>query len=401
MARVASFVFGVLMAAGVSPLAAQDVPTWQIGDSWNVEKSFTLVSKRSDIRLSFRMTEIYTLTLTEIFDRPTPGGGTERIYRRTRSNGHVVGSGTAQTSFGNFTVRWSPDGTADTGQMWRQVSDLSVCLLETHVSGDIEAGADWLGGLYLKAAAIQMDTIATNDPPSEESDFPLGPVGETWTSHMFIHSTGTVRLTWNPDFPWFLVGGKPQDISVPLNLDEDLVADYTYAGPNPIPEAPDALRFQSAAETGWYSPAGEEVVRMEVSGIETPEGGVGFQDEVRLITGWRLSPDPYVRSLSFEPPRPNQGDWFRFSGKTLANKAVTVTILGAGGGASSSQASTVSRSNGWFSVYLTAPAHDDTTPSSADNGSFGVEVLVDGVGRKVVTLQLDRRNAAKPHWQRY
>ncbi|MCX7013493.1 MAG: hypothetical protein NTW86_13220 [Candidatus Sumerlaeota bacterium] len=401
MTRFVSIVFAAVAAAGASLGAAVDVPTWQIGDAWDVEKSYTLVSKRSDIRLTFRMTEIYTLTLTEISDRPTTNGGIERIYRRTRSNGYVVGSGTAQTAFGNFNIRWAPKGTADSGAMWRQVSDLALCLIDARVSGDIEAGVEWLGDLYVKIASIDMNMVAVSDPPGEEEDFPLDPAGETWTSRSVVYNTGVVQLTWNPDFPWFLVGGKPPDISLPLTLEQEFVGDFAYVGPDPLPGAPDAVRFQSAAETGWYSPAAEEVVRMEIPGGDAPEGGVGFQDELRLITGWRFNPDPYVREISFSPPRPYQGDWVRLNGKTSPNKAVTVTLLGQGGGGSGSQASTVSGANGRFLVYLIAPNHDDLTPASADKGSFGVEILVDGLGRKVVTLQVDRRNAAKPYWQWY
>jgi hypothetical protein len=81
---------------------------------------------------------------------------------------------------------------------------------------------------------------------------------------------------------------------------------------------------------------------------------------------------------------------------TAPNTTVTATLLD-----DWDTTQTISDGGGNFAAPVTAPNHNDHSPGSADGGSFGVEVLVNGVGNTVTTMQIGRRSAVASSWTRY
>ena len=402
MNRVHVFLVVVVLYGPASFAAGIDVPTWQIGDAWDYEDALTLVSERADMQLNFAVKETYTSTVAEILSEPTAQGGVEKIYRLPRSNGHLSGSGTVQfPTYGSpLNIRLAATGSSDTGESTRLVSDLSQRAFEAHMKGDIEV--QFLS-VWTKVATIQLDMLTNYLVPGEEMDFPLETVGETWALHTTLDSTITLDVKFDPAFPyWALLGGKPNDIHNNTHDVRPLDVTYTYAGPAAITGWPDAVRFGlTGFETDWYSPMAEDCVRRELPGVMDPVEHVGFKDAVRRILAARLQPDPNIRSFAIGTVPAYQGQIFQVKGKATVGAQVTGTLLGEGGAAAGQIVTATVRTNGYFYLYLTAPNHDDRTPASADQGSFGVEVNVAGMGRKMITVQTLKRSAARSHWQAY
>ncbi|MCX7012937.1 MAG: hypothetical protein NTW86_10340 [Candidatus Sumerlaeota bacterium] len=396
MNRLAWCVLAAIALVQRSWPAAIDVPTWQVNDAWDFSNTYTLLSNDPQAQASINLVETYTSTVQEILTESTPSSGTLETYRLVRSNGKVTGSGQVTASGIPFNVRMAPTGSTDTGELRRWSSDLSLVQEEFHIKGDVQAQVL----IWVTVATIQVDWLTTTSLPAEDSDFPLGPTGETWDFQATLYTKVAYKVQFYDSILWAIIGGKPADVVATVYDTRPLACLYTLTGPDPLPTAADAVKYGNATvETDWYSPSAKQMAKRYIEGFYVDDAHtLGFSDAVLQVTASHVQADAAITSLAFTPPRPPRGQAFQLSGRGNPNAPVTAKILGEGG--VGNEASTTSNASGDFTVDLLAPGHDDTTPASADAGSFGVEVAVTGQGRKMVTLQTQLFSAVED-WRQY
>jgi len=382
------------LAAAGAPAA--DVPTWQAGDWWNVKQSFTIrfgTTTPVNLALNMSTTDTFRLTVADIADRTTTGGQPVRVYRRTRSNSSVTGRGSFTSGVLTITFRWK-SGTKTTGEDWSAVSDLSTVRDQFRLtSGTLEA---LVLIFWLPLATITIESTTDANPPHEVADFPLTTIGEQWQAVFWQRSYGRIRVVWNPLFGGW-GGSAPPDIDQSFDTSVPMIAIYRYTGREARGGFPQTYHIeQPPAGSLWYEPTIKEFVESAQS-TGNLGGDIGFENMTRLITGRSLATDPNIQNLTFAPTPAYRGRRVTLSGTTTAGTTVTATILGEG-----ASDRTRADSLGRFDLSLVCPNHDDNSPSNDDVGSFGVEVVAQGVGRKVVTLRLDLPpTSTRRGWQSY
>ena len=382
-------------AATAAAPSAVDVPTWQVGDRWLVKQSFNLgFSTTTPIALSFSLptTETYRLIVSDLADRATTSSGVVRVYRRMRSSGLLSGSG--QFSSGSLTInfRWREPVSVTTGQDWISESDLSRVHEFSRLNGTLEAR---LGPVWLDLATVTLDLTVDSKPPREEADFPIATVGERWLMPVRQRAYGRFQVAWNPSFPW--PGGRPSNLSQSFDTTTPIMFTYRYTGREARGGHPQTYHIQAYPGASlWYEPSIKEYA--EVSGDSLDFGRSSrLQNLKTVITSSTVAADPPIMGLQFAPSRPTQGQQVLVMGSATPNASVSAIVIGDRFGSSGLVPST-----GFFMLMLRAPRRNDNSPSTDDGGSFGVEVTVQGMGRKVVTLQLYLPPAsARRGWQLY
>jgi len=201
-------------------------------------------------------------------------------------------------------------------------------------------------------------------------------------------------VSWADGVAW---GGEtPDDLHQQLGNIVDHWLDFVFAGR--VAQGSYAQTCELDADplvTAYFEPSIKEYARYETSLFDFGDFG-GLRNFNRRVTGYHLNRDAAMESLAFTPLRPRRGDVVSLGGATAASTLVSARI------GNRSLGSVVSDAQGAFALTFTAPWNDDDSPASEDGGSFGVEVEASGVGRSVLTLQLDRaRNAANPLWVLY
>jgi hypothetical protein len=368
----------VLLAATTAPAA--DVPTWQVGDWWDVAQTFNLdfgTSDALDLAINMAIEQAYRLTVDEIADRTTSAAGTVRIYRRTRTSGTVTGTGQAMLGEIPIDVRWQPGGTS-IGEEWIAVGDLANVREHFELSGTLEARVIF----WLEAASVSVSLTFDLGPPLERPDFPVLLPDEQWQTTVTQRISGFIRVAWDPDFPLWPDGTPPEDLDFPIDMTGSNGVTYRFAGREPRGDFPDTWRIDmEPVGSFWYAPEAKDF-------IETaPEDLLGdneyFGNFQTVVTAYNVASDVLLDVVEFIPENPERGSWVQLLGETEPNTPVEATLL-----ANGSTASTVSDATGAFALDLQCPGGDDNTPATDDAGSFGIEMVADGVGRKVVTVQL-------------
>lgn len=398
-------------AALAAPAAPIDVPTWRVNEEWDFERLYNIAGQMDGSALLLNLRETYTLRLAEIANKTMLRGGIRKVYRRTRSNGTAqMLSGTLTTADSKVIYLFLQDAYS-TGEQWNLVSDLALARRWTTVSGTLKASTINNAFFSVAIATFTLELDAKCDPPMEDADFPLETVGETWTTIGAGHIGGRIQIAFDRSAPIWNTAGitPPDDVNQPIDGVLAFKSPRSYAGPDPKPGFADAVRIVGDGGTNqfWYSPAAKEFAQISLDS-SLLGGALGSGTETTKLLAYRLLANPNIQSIAMNPPKVELGGTFVLSGKTAANKALTATLLdgvyGAGRGeaADAASASTVSDASGNFSVTLDAPRHGDSSPASADGGSFGVEIAVTGVGTKVATVQLVwRQTQAGGHWERY
>jgi len=379
-------------AAAATPV---DVPTWQVGDRWLVKQSFNLgFSTTTPVALSFSLptTETYRLLVTDLADRATTSSGTIRVYRRVRASGLVSGSG--QFSSGSLTInfRWREPQSNTSGQDWISEGDLSRVHEFSRLSGTLEAR---VGPVWLDFATVTLDLTMDSSPPREEADFPISTVGESWRMPVRQRVYGRFQVAWSPAFAW--PGARPANFNQSFDASTPITFRYSYTGREARGAYPQTYHIRAFPGASlWYEPGIKEYA--EVSGNSLDFGrGSRLQNLKTVITSSTLAADPQILGLQFSPSRPSQGQQVWLLGSTTPTAQINAIVLGERFG-SRGQAS----SGGSIFLLMRAPRRSDYSPSTDDGGSLGVEVTVQGVGRKVVTLQLaSPPSSAQRVWQLY
>lgn len=364
----------------VAKAPAVDVPTWQVGDWWDVSRTFGLDVSTTisvDVEANLATEETYRLTVVEIADRQTTGGGVVRVYRRTRSDGGLTGGAEVTISGIPLDVRWR-HGTSS-GEEWVAVDDLSRIHEQFSLNADLQADVILA---WVDIATVALDVTLDTTPKLEMADFPIETVGEQWATVINQHVHGRLLITWDSGFPW--PSGAPEDIDLPFDVSGPVAFAFRYAGREPRGGFAETYHIEPFPWNGlWYEPSIKEFAEMAMGTLE-----LGTDLRLDGLSSWvtsaGLAPDPMLEVLGFTPERPARGGWVGLSGSTLDITTVTATILGEG-----LSGQTVAFPTGRFELRLQCPDHDDLTPSTDDAGSFGIEVVAEGIGRKVATVQLD------------
>ena len=188
----------------------------------------------------------------------------------------------------------------------------------------------------------------------------------------------------------------PEDVDQTINSIAQLKADARYLGREPR----QGYSSTYALELGdlfdvWYEPSIKENAEIRL-GLLEQTGDYGISDYVRRVTGQSLAADPNIAMIGLTPARPYYGEPFLLAGHTAASTAVTAEVV-----ANGSKAEGTSDSSGNFTLPLLAPGGNDNSPSSDDDGSFGIKVQAGALGYKIFTVELIRPNAADPVWVLY
>lgn len=374
-----------LLVGGLAVAAGQgaDVPTWQVGDWWDAERSFNLdfrTSEPLELVVSLTIKENYRLTVAEIADHTTTGAGVTRAYRRTRSEGQLSGSGTATIAGISLplNLRWN-DGVTS-GEDWTAVGDLSNLQERFELTGMLQAQILFL---WLEVAGVSMDLTFDFRPPRELADFPIRTVGEEWSTTFTQSIRGHIQVQWNENFPLWPGGSPPDDLDEQIDVEVSQGVTFRYEGREARGGFPATYHIDAGpAMSLWYEPSMEEFVELALGDLDFG-GGSGLTGFVVKILDSNLLPDPNLQILDIVPQPVTRGQSVQLVGSTDPATTVTATMLGQG---SSDQV--VTDGSGQFELWLLAPDHDDFTPANDDAGSFGVEVMAERVGRRVVTVQL-------------
>lgn len=387
MARTTpSLVAAVLaLSVGVPAVApgAEDVPTWQVGDWWDVVRTFDLDVTTTDpfeMAVTLATQEAYRLTVVEISDRATTAmAGPLRAYRRARSGGTVSGTGTVNIGGIPLELRWKPGATSE-GEDWVAVGDLAQLGESFSLNASLQAHV--LAWLDLADVTLQADIEMS--PRLEMLDFPLQTAGEQWQTTVSQHVVGRIRVAWNPSFPLWPGGQVPDDLDKTFDRQVTTGFVYRYVGREPRGSFAETLHVEVEPKGDlWYEPTIKEFAEKALGDLDFGAGYRLANVALRVID-WQVAADPPIEITGFVPERPRWGEWVELVGTTTPDSPVAATIL-----ENCSTASTVADTSGRFHLSLLCPDHDDHTPASDDAGSFGVEIEVQGVGRKVATIQLD------------
>jgi hypothetical protein len=107
-----------------------------------------------------------------------------------------------------------------------------------------------------------------------------------------------------------------------------------------------------------------------------------------------------AQAAAVDVPTWQVGDWWNFNRSFDVSFNTTTPLNMAFSLGTTARAR--SNSSGQFDLQLRAPNRDDNSPSNDDAGSFGLEVVAQGVGRKVITLRLGLPPAAtRRSWASY
>jgi len=396
MKRAKVVVVGALLfGAAVRPAQSVDVPTWQVGDWWDMTRTFEIEFNTTDpieMAVNLATTENYRLTVAAVEDLATTDAGTVRVYRRTRSGGTVSGQGTVILGGLPLDLRWK-QGATSSGDDWTAVADLS----EVHDHFVLEGSLETRVIFWQEIAAITLEASIDFSPPRESPDFPLATVGEQWRTTVTQHLYGRIRVRWNPDFPLWSQGTPPDDIDKPFDISHLTGFSFTYAGEESHGSYAETHRIEGLSGIElWYAPAIKEFAEKRLPEIDLG-GGNRLSNVSISVTNSGLSAEPDLHILAFDPPRPFRGGWVEVLGSTSPNTTVRAIIPGEGSGAEGR-----ADPSGRFALWLHCPDHDDHTPSTDDEGSFGVEVSAEGIGRKVATIQLEiGTTRARRTWELY
>ena len=371
---------------------AVDIPTWQVGDSWDFTESFDVEASypEEDIQVTLETDMQYTLDVESIGDRTSDHAGMHRVYARVRSDGMLSGDGEGKLGDITLNLRWKEDSTVD-GEVWTRVSDLALVRERFVVDAGIEAQVFFA---WVDVADITLTIDVEFDPPLEIADFPIDRTDETWSLPVSMSWSGAFDVAFGDAASW---GGEPvEDLNDVFGGLVDHLLDFVFTG------LADAGSFDHAYRlvadpllTAFYEPSIEEFARYETDLFDFGDFG-GLRNFTRRVTDYHLQSDAAFDSLVFIPSRPLQGDSVTLNGLTDASTLVSARI------GNRALGSAMSDAQGAFALTFTAPGSDDDSPASEDDGSFGVELEASGVGRSVVTLQLDpRRSAVNPLWTLY
>jgi hypothetical protein len=390
-----AMVAAIMVGFAATKASAVDVPTWQVGDWWEAKRGSNIrFGTTTPVNLAFNLatTETYRLTVVEIADLKTTGGQPVKVYRRTRSSGSVSGKGSFTSGSLTINFRWKP-GSATSGEDWTAVSDLAISHERFLLAGELQTQ---LLFFWVNLATVTIDSATDAIPPREAADFPIATVGEQWQTPFRQHSYGRLKVKWNPLFAGW-GGAAPPDMDQPYDTSSPATLSYRYTGLEPRGDFPKTYHIEVLPVGSlWYEPTIKEYVESSL-GTGNLGGSMGLENMTTIITSHSLAADAAIQNLTFTPAKPYRAKPVTLSGTTNPGTTVTATILGEG--------PSVRRradSSGRFSLSLVAPNHDDNSPSNDDGGSFGVEVVALGVGRKVVTLQLSLPpTAARRGWSLY
>jgi len=395
-AGLARFALAFALLAGVltAEAPAVDVPTWSVNDAWSMERTFDVdaaVSASLTIRVS--SSETSRLSVVEIGDRTTTQAGTVRVYRRVRSNGALTGSGTATIEGVPLRLRWKP-GSTTAGEEWLAVGDLAMVHDELRVHAEIQAQVLIL---WLTIATVDLDWATDSGPPRETYDFPLTTVGEQWRTSVTEQVYGRVQVAFNHALAAQLGITLPDDIDLPFEYRRPRIDFSRYTGTEPRGSYPATHHIVAPTSVSiWYEPSIKDAAASMLPELELTSG-TKISNLSARITSATLAPEANVAVTGFTPPRPSHGSAPQLTGTTAPGTTVTATIVGEG-----IEAQGRADDEGRFEIQLTAPDHDDQSPASDDAGSFGVEMLAQGVGRKVATLQVERSLATiRGRWSLY
>jgi hypothetical protein len=375
---------------------AVDIPTWQVNDWWDLTRTFdvTLVASQS-LSMSMVTTETARLTVTDIGDRTTTEAGIVRAYRRLRTNGAISGRGTVTASGVPINVRWKPGGSTSAGEDWVAVGDLGSVREHFTMNAVLQAQVIIV---WLTLATITLDMTTDSGPGSEALDFPIQTVGEQWRSSATQHLYGRATIAFNASFPLWPGGVPPDDIDMPFDQTVRTASVRHFAGIESHGGIATTYRVEAlTSATLWYAPNLEEIAEAALDDIEFTTGS-HLRNVKSLITAASLAPDPTTFSARIAwPARVEWGDRFQVLGTTVKGTTVSATIVD-----EAASAQTVSSArDGRFELWLTAPAHNDHSPASDDQGSFGIEFAIQNVGRKVMTLQVYRPASRAGRWPLY
>lgn len=385
---------GILFWLMAGSATAVDVPTWKVGDWWDANRSFDFAfnaTTSTAFACTLSTTETYRLTVTDIADRATTSGGTVQVYRRVRSNGVVTGPGKITSGGLTINFRWK-NGSKTSGEDWVAVSDLSRVHEHFRLDGMLQTV---ILIFYRDLATVTLDVTTDYSPPQEVADFPIETVGEQWVPAGRQHVYGRLQVTWLPCPIW--PGGQPPPIDRAIDTTFPLAHTYRFVGREARRQFPQTYHLLNLTSGSlWYESAIKEFVETSAPSLDLGNGNQ-MQNVNTVITGCQVAADPVLQNLTFAPTKPKRGQSVTLTGITTANTTVTAEILG-----EKPPVRTRSNSSGQFSLSLQSPNRDDNSPATDDAGSFGVVVAAQGVGRKVVTLQLARPTTrTRRGWELY
>jgi len=370
-----------LCAAAAGAIAGPDVPTWQLGDSWDVQNTYRMIfsDPGSGMAVDLPTLETFVLSVTGIGEMDTGLAGVNKVYDRTRAGGTVSSpsNGTVMIStYGPFDIRWQSGTGTVKGESWNCVSDWASARETFATTGSLEVKPLFS---FVTVAELAYQVTIESYPTEELADFPLDAVGETWWNDSIVRAYGYASIKFDPSFPWFLVGGQPADVNESFDQVLRSARTLQYVG-----DEAKGVHISADGDELWYKASRKEFQEMQLNSYTLGDLG-GLTSFTRTVTGQTLADPPtYPSNLAFNPAKPVQGTTATLTGKAGAGAPVSATILYTG-----ESASTTANGSGDFSLSLFAPRHDDfSSPSSGDAGSFGVEVVASGSSRKVVTLPL-------------
>lgn len=394
MKRTAT-VLACCLALAATASAEVDIPTWQVGDWWDVERAFTVTfnatSGTTVIAVSLNTTETYRLTVTDIADRQTTDG-IVRAYRRERSNGTIDGQGTVSLGDLSFDLRWNPNTSTTSGTEWLAVGDLSRVGDAYTLNADLQA---FVLIFWVKVATVELDANFDFSPTFEIHDFPLGTNGETWATTVTQQAAGHLRVQWEDTPLWG--GSPPDDIDQPFYESSDINTVFSYEGREARGGFADTYRIDSQpAGSYWYEASIKDFVEMRPTDLDFGEFG-GLTNLVVQVVDSDLGADAGFLIDRFQPERPYYSDRVELTGGAPEGTTITATILSEG-----TSTQTLAGAGDRYSLWLDAPGQDDNTPANDDIGSYGVEVMAEGIGRRLVTLRLFAPpSSSRPSWQYY
>jgi hypothetical protein len=344
-----------------------EVPTWQIGDSWDYELGGAVdlmgMTATATGNIRFDVTE----TLTHII-----GPDTYQLYNLSISGSFTgSGSGNVQGVDVDVVVTSATLG----GYWWVERGDLAVLVDNETVS------ASGTVTMFLGTFPMTLNAEMTNiySPSREDYDFPME-VGDLWDLNTFMVTTGYVY--YFIDIPLF-----PMEDTIPLNGASPLTGTSVCSQQTSVSVPAGSFDSFDASlgvtDERWYSETVGYMVKWE------NHGGFGMFGDVWVnLTAYNRVIQVMTVDEYLVPDRVNPGGNVTVTGNSTAppTSSVTVEILATGVSWTG-----FTDGSGSYSVNITAPLINDNTPTLTDVGSHGVLVeIMDGglIGIAIRTLTL-------------